>query len=394
MYHKLDSMRGLIAVTIVIFHSQFFVVPGGIEIMHNAYLCVDLLFMLSGFVLSAAYAERIRAGLGFRSSMVMRIGRLYPVHAVMMGVWLVFVLAKYVLYRQGWGGNNPLDVNDPWSFIASLFMLNSMGLSDHLSWNAPSWSISALVLAYISFFVFCKFVQQHIYIKALIIGVLGYGFIALVLRRTSLDITYDFGFLRCLAGFYTGVFCYGVASYCRSVKRGSRFSLSQPSIAMLEIATIVVFFIVLEYAGKNTAVLYGSLPLFAVMVLLFSSEKSGPVGKFLEMKPFKKIAKLAFSIYLTHFIVVITAVNFFQYVLGKPMQAVRTNHEDVVMGFVGSWSAGVNALLLIIVMAIAVLAYRYIEEPCRLWSRKRAGELQLSRNLDSDKKLALVVTRE
>ena len=74
MFRKLDSLRGLIALTMALYHSQFFWSARGSEMLHNAYLCVDMLFVLSGFVLAAAYSERIQQGLPARQFFMLRIG--------------------------------------------------------------------------------------------------------------------------------------------------------------------------------------------------------------------------------------------------------------------------------------------------------------------------------
>ena len=53
-------MRGIAALTVVLFHA-FWVNPlRNLSWVHNTYLMVDLFFVLSGFVICHAYAHRIR----------------------------------------------------------------------------------------------------------------------------------------------------------------------------------------------------------------------------------------------------------------------------------------------------------------------------------------------
>lgn len=375
MFRKLDSLRGLIALTMALYHSQFFWAERGSEILHNAYLCVDMLFVLSGFILAAAYGERIQQGLPARQFLILRLGRLYPLHFVMMLVWLCYVLLKQLLYQHGFGGNDPLKNNSIPSFFGSLFMLHSMGLFDRVNWNVPSWSIGALILTYCSFFLLSRFAQGSLWLKSLLIALLGYGFIGLVLRRTNFDITYDYGFVRCLAGFYAGVFCYGLKQQVR-IK-----PLSRPLIALLEPIAAAAFITALYYAERHVAVLYGSLPLLAAIILLLSSQSSGPIGMLLETRALRWVGNLAFSIYLTHYIIVLTAANFFQYVLHWPMQPVREQYGIQVLGFVGAWTVPVNIALLGCVLVISQLTYRWIESPCRRWSRALAARWEPSQAL-------------
>lgn len=370
MFRKLDSLRGLIALAIVLYHSQFFVIQSGIEIMHNAYLCVDMLFILSGFLLSAAYGDRIRQGLQFRQFIVWRIGRLYPLHATMMLVWLCYVLTKQVLYQHGFGGNNPLKNNDFPSFFGSLLLLNSIGLFDHVSWNVPSWSIGALMLSYIGFYAFCKIEKLNSWFMALSMAILGYGFIGLSLHKTDFDITYDYGFLRCLAGFYAGVFCYEIKQHWEYSQQHWKYSpLSVLRMGLLEILAVAALLFVLEYAERSVLVLYGSLPLLCTIILLLSSRQSGLIGTILESPLLLWLGRHAFSIYLTHYIIVLTAANICQYILHWPMQTVREQYGLSVMGFVGESSIAINMMLVLCVLSVSALTYRYIEEPCRRWSR-------------------------
>ena len=285
----------------------------------------------------------------------------------MMLVWLCYILAKLAMHRQGFGGSDPTLNNDWQSFFINLFMLQSMGLSDHLSWNVPSWSIGALILTYISFYIFYRLAGNLGWLKALPIALVGYGFIGLVLRRTDFDITYDYGFVRCLAGFYAGVFCYGLKQNIRLPQ------LSRYPMALLEVVALVAFSLALQYAEQSVIILYGSVPLLCAIVLLLSSNESGFIGRLLESDALRWIGKLAFSIYLTHFIVVFNAAKFYQYVVHGTLQPVREQYGTSVMGFVGAWTLPVNVVLIGCVLAVSYFTYRWIESPCRRWSRQWAA---------------------
>jgi peptidoglycan/LPS O-acetylase OafA/YrhL len=121
-------------------------------------------------------------------------------------VYVPYVLLKQYLFESGFGGTSQLETNNVMSFISNIFLLNSMGLHDHLSWNSPAWSISTEFFAYIVFFLFTKKLDtKESLICPFLISVGCYSFLV-SLDRNSLDITYDYGFFRCLAAFYLGVF--------------------------------------------------------------------------------------------------------------------------------------------------------------------------------------------
>lgn len=52
--------------------------------MRNAYLFVDFFFVLSGFVIASTYQERIAGGFSVWRFMLLRLGRLYPLHIAVL----------------------------------------------------------------------------------------------------------------------------------------------------------------------------------------------------------------------------------------------------------------------------------------------------------------------
>jgi peptidoglycan/LPS O-acetylase OafA/YrhL len=75
--HLLDGMRGCAALLVLFFHlgSNFHAqsVPGG-------YLAVDFFFILSGFVVTKAYGERLRGAWSLARFVQARVVRLYPLY--------------------------------------------------------------------------------------------------------------------------------------------------------------------------------------------------------------------------------------------------------------------------------------------------------------------------
>ena len=74
----LDAMRGAAALAILVYH--FDVQVSGAPVNPYGYLAVDLFFVLSGFVLTHAYGERLTSGMGFGQFAKLRLIRLYPLY--------------------------------------------------------------------------------------------------------------------------------------------------------------------------------------------------------------------------------------------------------------------------------------------------------------------------
>jgi len=77
----LDSLRGIAALGVAVYHlqgrgqlpvqsgSDLFALP----FFANGYLFVDFFFVLSGFVIAAAYGQRLATGLSIRKYMFLRL---------------------------------------------------------------------------------------------------------------------------------------------------------------------------------------------------------------------------------------------------------------------------------------------------------------------------------
>lgn len=80
-YHVLDGLRGVAAIAVMCGHflsAEFRLHGHPIVPFTQSALAVDLFFVLSGFVLSHAYAGRIADGMSLRWLMTKRFVRLYP----------------------------------------------------------------------------------------------------------------------------------------------------------------------------------------------------------------------------------------------------------------------------------------------------------------------------
>lgn len=147
-FEILDGLRGLAAISVVIFHFMEIAVPDYHKsFIAHAYLSVDFFFCLSGFVIAYAYDQKF-AKIGIREFFKLRLIRLHPL--VMIGsiigllvfvfdpfsnlyqtyadkTWLLFItsclMIPYPLVRERWF--NLFHLNPPtwslfWEYIANI----------------------------------------------------------------------------------------------------------------------------------------------------------------------------------------------------------------------------------------------------------------------------------
>ena len=91
-YVALDSWRGIAACLVALYHFDAVSHVWGLPLLRHAWLFVDLFFVLSGFVIAANYQQRLLAGYGAGRFILLRLGRLYPLHFVMLAVFVALKL--------------------------------------------------------------------------------------------------------------------------------------------------------------------------------------------------------------------------------------------------------------------------------------------------------------
>src|SRR3990167_7225439 len=98
-FEALDSLRGVCAILVVMFHMPVASHWRTWDFIQHAYLFVDYFFVLSGFVIAHAYAERLKTGADAGRFMVRRFGRIWPMHVLMLAAYVGLVLVAPKRFR-------------------------------------------------------------------------------------------------------------------------------------------------------------------------------------------------------------------------------------------------------------------------------------------------------
>src|SRR5512139_3545163 len=156
----LSGLRIVAAVWVVLFHFRPLLeqaMPGFRSALAPVLNCgaqgVDLFFMLSGFVLTWNYLDRMGESWSWRATLHflwLRLARVWPVYLVTMhlaALWMIFTLHV---------GHIPSPVADQLTatnYIRQALMVQLwfVPFFDGSSWDGPAWSISAEWLAYLLF---------------------------------------------------------------------------------------------------------------------------------------------------------------------------------------------------------------------------------------------------
>jgi peptidoglycan/LPS O-acetylase OafA/YrhL len=286
----IESLRGLAAIAVALFHSSF-IFDKQHPIIAQGPIFVDFFFVLSGFVMAFAYQKKIMAGMRFSEFFLLRLGRLYPLHVFMLFVWLPYILLRvYVYDYMGLGSVDPGIQNNMGIFFSNLFLVNSLGLHDYLAWNYPSWSIGVEFFTYMIFFaVLATFRKSFLPLYALLIATIAYAALYMF-SEGSMFRTFDLGLVRCLGGFFLGVFVYHLSS-------GIAIKPGKVSASVLEVAVLsLMIFAVLPSTGSKNYQL-ASFLVFGLVIFVFSIQAKGLVSQLLNLKPLLFLGSISYSIY-------------------------------------------------------------------------------------------------
>jgi peptidoglycan/LPS O-acetylase OafA/YrhL len=338
---NLTGVRAFAALWVVIFHFQSSDGISGLNLgslIQHGYLGVDIFFVLSGLILSLLYCEQLPGTFSFswlREFIIKRIAKLYPLHLVTFLVMVLVVLgARYAGSAYRHEGDNTA-----WSAIANLFLIHAWGVTSSLSWNAPSWSISAEWFAYCLVFPIMVYGlrQKRLFVVIGLCAVLwgAYVFGALHWSSRGLSVT-TAGVTRIVPEFLIG---YAVYRSLGKTKDASGDLLSLIGIALLVSACLI-----------DGGYLVLAAP--AIAITLVGLYVGGPISDVIfgnRLAIF--VGKISYSIYMLQLFVQMAA-----------NQMVRHLHIQYTPR---------NALMLLFgELGVAILAgcaaYYLLEEPLRL----------------------------
>ena len=365
-YLPLDSLRGIAALSVVIHHfvisqsfSALFPDKAWIDtpFFHNAWMFVDLFFVLSGIVISLSYVQSEFGKFPFGEFVIRRLARIYPLHIATLFAFLLFRLIKLGLIASGGAHFVPAEapVNNAYSFVINLLLLHALGFVPYLSWNGPSWSISAEFYTYLVFGVVVVVAQRFADLRALramsaALVVASLAAILFVLNKRSMDFHYDFGIVRCIFSFFIGVLTAAVAtSLPPQQRRGAAWNTVQ-------IGSAVAVVVVVGEVGVVPALGFVAPFAFAVLLGSLMAYPGGALPRLLSRAPLIWLGKRSYSIYMVHAFVLVLM----EYA-ARALGVARLATLDRILPGTGATLA--IAVLVAAVLVLSDVTFKWIEVP-------------------------------
>ncbi len=358
-FTALDSIRGVCAILVCLFHLPLAFYLSDAAFLRHSYLFVDFFFVLSGFVICHAYGDRLSL---YRvpSFLLRRFGRLWPLHVTVLSFLLVLQLGVWVLHGYGLSAGHAAFEGrfDIAALVLDLLFLNSFGLLAEVTWNGPAWSIGAEFWTYLLFAAVTVIAAARMVWGAALFSLTALLALA-VFSPQFMAATHDFGLVRCVAGFFAGVCTYHLwRQYLaeRTLWRGAEW------LATIAAVTFVVL------CGRTAWSL--AAPLIFGMVILVFAAQSGRLSRVLLTAPFRAAGRWSYSIYMVHSAVIFVFINAARLADALGMPSVLLGASDAqVIDISSGGGAWLNELAMLaflaIVMGVSALTYRFIETPAR-----------------------------
>lgn len=362
----LDGLRGLSALLVCLFH---FPAAGPIAesgLVRGGWLAVDFFFLLSGFVIAAGWGGRLNSTADLPRFFALRLARIWPLHIVMLLLFLGVELlgaaldGAGIMQRAPFGAGHGL--GDWWK---SLFLLGAFGLTDGEVWNVPAWSIAAEFWSWVIFGIAWVWGgRQRVWLLA-VLALLSWALMHA--DGGGIVRTFDGGFIRALCGFFAGALLQAVPRVARRVGPADLALATAVEAGALLLA--LAFIAAAPPAPTNLAA-----PLvFGVAVHVFA-RGDGLISSLLMTAPLQRLGLLSSALYLVHTFVQARLGDalalLHRQIAGAPALIVQTNGGEV-FGRSPAEGLMLTAIMLALTVAAASIAWRLVEEPVREAARRR-----------------------
>jgi peptidoglycan/LPS O-acetylase OafA/YrhL len=358
----LDSLRGLLASTIVFFHLPTDGWLWSLRYVQHGYLAVTFFFVLSGFVIGTTYGERLANGFPLKRFLGLRLGRIYPLHLFMILVMIAYQVAR-VWLDIGVARDIPpfSDRFAPWLLPYNFLLMQKF--AGELSWNDPSWSIGVEWWTYMIFAVLAmRLVIRRGILATAILMILPWVYFHArdIYPGHGWDETFD-----CTMNFGLGLIVCDMRKWpiwCLTDR------IKRVGGTLLElVAGVIGLWMINQFGGKLSLLI---APTFAFVIAVFSLER-GLISRLLQTAPMLLVGELSYSIYMIHHFILdrmVDVVWFYGAAWHLPIHAPAAGRTVIA----GNWIACdlFSLLVLAVVLVLSVGSFRYIEKPARLWSRR------------------------
>jgi peptidoglycan/LPS O-acetylase OafA/YrhL len=284
----LDGLRIVAASAVVILHYADYVkeTPTGRFLVDHTWhfnLFVDLFFVISGYVIASQYLTRVATPAAIGRFLWRRLARIYPLHLATLAFYVAIAVGLHLgLARGDHVARYPLS-----DVPAQLLLLHAID-GARLTFNFPSWSLSAEFVCYVLFPLVAIVLARR---KPVILALVALPFFAntLVTIMAGSEPWPDWinkgGAFRALPAFHLGIAC------CLYRDRIA----AMPAMPGLLAALLLSFLMIGAYLNIYVALLM----VYAIALLAIHHDCTGRDTWFTQLG-FARWSELTYSSYMLH----------------------------------------------------------------------------------------------
>jgi peptidoglycan/LPS O-acetylase OafA/YrhL len=362
----LTGLRFVAAAWVVLFHFRpllWQAAPGFSEALAPLLNCgaqgVDLFFILSGFVLTWNYLERMGPSWSARATMHflwLRLARVWPVYLVTLhlaALWIIFTL------NVGHVPSEDVDQLTAINYVRQVLLMQLwfQPYFDGSSWDGPAWSISAEWLAYLLFGLLVLVVFRITHAtraRGLMWLAVAASLPPVLLLLTSGQFYTPWSWLpRIVMQFTAGALVAAAVTRLRPTERARRRA---GYVSVLLIGAIVgLLYWLHAHPLPDVRDSGGVVDVLFVPLVMTLAIGAGSLPALLSTRFMVYAGQISFCLYMVHELVH-TAWTW-----------AAQQFQLTLQGFAGKL---VVLGLLAIAVAAAVLLFHLVEEPARRWMRR------------------------
>lgn len=334
---------------------------------------VDLFFILSGFVLTWTYLDRMGRTWSMRATLRflwLRLARVWPIYLVTLhlaALWIIFTL------NVGHVPSENVDTLTATSYIRQLFLVQLwyQPFFDGTSWNGPAWSISAEWLAYLLFAGIALVVfrmARATRARGLLLLAFAASLPPVMLLLASGEFYTPWSWLpRIVMQFTAG------ALACAAVRKLKPTDRTRQAAGYASIVLIVAIVGALYYYSTHPVATVrdagGLIDVLFLPLVVALSIGAGSLPRLLSTRVLVYLGQISFALYMVH-------------------ELIHTAWIWAAKQFEITLTGGAGKLIVVGLIAAALafssLMYHLVEEPARRWMRRMVDVREVAAGTRND----------
>jgi peptidoglycan/LPS O-acetylase OafA/YrhL len=368
MLNALTGLRAFAAAWVVFYHFRadikllFPTADFAWPLLDSGYAGVDVFFVLSGFIISYTYLERLRRPGGTATGKFLwyRLARIYPVHLFTLALFAFIVAPGNVQDASLADITANITSED---FYRQILLLHAWGTDGNHAWNYPAWSISSEWFAYLLFPVAALGLVRVRRAGAAAAGfVAAHAFnIATFAWIAAAGYQGDIILVRIVGEFAAGCFLFLLW------QRGWGFSL--PWAILTPLVGVAAGVVTMWVASVDEAAPVVAAPLYSAFIYGLAVDR-GVLVRLLATRALVYAGEASYALYMTHAIVQRFTWEYL------PATDYAADGRLIRLGILGAYAA--------LLALAAILTYELVERPSRDWMRQALSRLPRPRQRAAD----------